>query len=71
MIRSLVAAACSARSGLEYVLPAFAFMTDNLPSMQERCQALVLRPHGALGHLTDQWWARGDLNPHVLSDTGT
>jgi hypothetical protein len=20
---------------------------------------------------TSQWWARGELNPHVLADTGT
>ncbi len=23
------------------------------------------------GTLRASWWARGDLNPHVLSDTGT
>jgi hypothetical protein len=27
----------------------------------------LLRP----GRSPDAWWARGDLNPHVLSDTGT
>ena len=27
--------------------------------------------HSFRGHLPREWWARGDLNPHVLSDTGT
>jgi hypothetical protein len=31
---------------------------------------LVSRPD-ASGYANNPWWARGDLNPHILSDTGT
>ncbi len=28
-------------------------------------------PHQNTGWNTTGWWARGDLNPHVLANTGT
>jgi hypothetical protein len=28
-------------------------------------------PHWSQSFEKSRWWARGDLNPHILSDTGT
>ena len=60
--------------------PARGLQSDDglqLSTRREQCRIwcaistyAVKNPHQNTGQITG-WWARGDLNPHVLANTGT